>query len=693
MGQFLASNLELSDSRAAKGLSLKIGGKGEASVCYDTAACALREGWTGGFLEFDPSRFGLIRAPKMAGVTAFTGGTGLGWEGVSNRYSGLHLHGERVVLEYRLEGVRVLESPWLEQDGQAQAFTRSFELGPGTKELTLLAARLETRSGNDSSFRREPFPDGSRSLPSGTNRFLLGLKGIKAEWEGKPDGRVLLHFPPSDQVRRFKVIFSSTAPGASPASEALVKRSPPPEDLSQLAQPGPARWLPELKTVGQRGFDKDIFTVDTLTVPYLNPWNALFFIAGVDFTPDGAAYVCTIHGDVWRVTGIDDPLRSLRWKRFATGLFQPLGLKVRDGEVFVLGRDQITRLHDQNEDGEADYYENFCNLIQTSAGGHDYVTSLEKDEAGNFYYIDPRGVHRVSREGRGSETLATGFRNPNGLGASPDGRMISAAPQQGEWTPSSQICTIKPGGYYGYGGPKITPERPLGYDLPLCWIPHGIDNSSGSQVWVPRDHWGPFSGQMLHLLWGRCGMMLVLRDEVNGLAQGAVVPLPVKFLSGPNRGSFRPQDGHLYIAGSTGWQTSAVKDGALQRVRFTGKPVLLPISWHAHSNGLTLKFSQPLDRSAAEDPGSYAVRQWNYRYAASYGSKDFSVTSPNREGRDEVEVKSSHLLPDGRSVFLETASLQPVMQMEIKYSLNTAEGAPLKSQLWLTLNRLDTAHP
>ena len=390
---------------------------------------------------------------------------------------------------------------------------------------------------------------------------------------------------------------------------------------------------------------------------------------------------------------IDDPLRSLRWKRFATGLFQPLGLKVRDGEVFVLGRDQITRLHDQNGDGEADYYENFCNLIQTSAGGHDYVTSLEKDEAGNFYYIDPRGVHRVSREGRGSETLATGFRNPNGLGASPDGRMISAAPQQGEWTPSSQICTIKPGGYYGYGGPKITPERPLGYDLPLCWIPHGIDNSSGSQVWVPRDHWGPFSGQMLHLLWGRCGMMLVLRDEVNGLAQGAVVPLPVKFLSGPNRGSFRPQDGHLYIAGSTGWQTSAVKDGALQRVRFTGKPVLLPISWHAHSNGLTLKFSQPLDRSAAEDPGSYAVRQWNYRYAASYGSKDFSVTSPNQEGRDEVEVRSSHLLPDGRSVFLETASLQPVMQMEIKYSLNTAEGAPLKSQLWLTLNRLDTAHP
>ena len=54
-------------------------------------------------------------------------------------------------------------------------------------------------------------------------------------------------------------------------------------------------------------------------------------------------------------------------------------------------------------------------------------------------------------------------------------------------------------------------------------------------------------------------------------------------------------------------------------------------------------------------------------------------------------VKSARLLPDGKSVFLETESLQPVMQMEIKYSLNAADGAALKNQLWLTLNRLDTA--
>jgi hypothetical protein len=185
--------------------------------------------------------------------------------------------------------------------------------------------------------------------------------------------------------------------------------------------------------------------------------------------------------------------------------------------------------------------------------------------------------------------------------------------------------------------------------------------------------------------------MLVVRDATGQNDQGGVVPLPIRLLSGPHRGTFHRHDGHLYLAGSTGWQTSAVKDGALQRVRYTGKPVRLPMAWHAHSNGLTLTFTQPLERSAAEDPGSYAVSQWNYRYAAQYGSKDWSVANPAEEGRDSVTVRSARLLPDGRSVFLETDPLRPVMQMEIQYSLNTTDGVPMKNQLWLTLNSLDVA--
>src|SRR5436309_1374059 len=115
---------------------------------------------------------------------------------------------------------------------------------------------------------------------------------------------------------------------------------------------------------------------------------------------------------------------------------------------------------------------------------------------------------------------------------------------------------------------------------------------------------------MLHFAWGRCAMMLVVRDAAESPAQGAAIALPVKFLSGPMRGTFNPHDGHLYVAGSTGWQTSAARDGSLQRVRRTAVDTRTPVSWRAHSNGLKLTFAQSLDRTAAEDAGSYAVRQW-----------------------------------------------------------------------------------
>ncbi len=686
VGQFLASLVDAPGGVVAKGLSIKVGERDDGTVCFDTANLSWRAAWTGGFLKFDAARFGLIKTPKVDGTIAFRTAAGPAWLGASNRFLGLHLNGKRVVLEYTVGGVRVLDSPWLEQHHGLTIFSRALELAPSDLEMRLVAATTDSREISFVASEKR-----ARAIGVfGTNRWAIAAvgSGTKLQSDG---GKIIASIPPHTASERVKLLLWSGSKYELTTFARFESELTQMEDVASLSRPGPARWLPELKTTGQRGLDTDILAVDTLTVPYDNPWKALMFLAGVDFTPDGAVWVCSIHGDVWRVTGADEGLRDLRWKRFATGLFQPLGLKVRDGKVFVLGRDQITRLHDLNGDGEADYYENFCGLIDTSTGTHDFATCLEQDTAGNFYYVDPRGVHRVSADGQRKETIASGWRYANSLGVSPDGAIVTVSPQQGEWTPSSQISEARPGGYYGYGGPKVTPERPLGYDAPLCWIPHGVDNSSGSRVWVPPGQWGPLSEHMIHLLWGRCGLMLVLRDVVDGVPQGAVLPLPGRLLSGPNRGSFNPRDGRLYIAGSTGWQTSAAKDGALQRVRFTGKPVFLPVAWRAHSNGLAITFSQPLERASAEDAGSFGVTQWNYRYAAQYGSKDWSVAHPDKPGRDEVEVKSARLLPDGKTVFLEIPALRPVMQMEVKYSLNSAEGKPSRSQLWLTLNKLDGA--
>jgi hypothetical protein len=86
---------------------------------------------------------------------------------------------------------------------------------------------------------------------------------------------------------------------------------------------GPAHWGEPLVTRGQVGKPNGAFAVDTLTMPYENPWKALLFSGDLDFFPNGDAAIGTVHGDVWRVHGIDDKLEHLTWQRIATGLFQP----------------------------------------------------------------------------------------------------------------------------------------------------------------------------------------------------------------------------------------------------------------------------------------------------------------------------------------------------------------------------------
>lgn len=696
VGQWLASNLPLPGGAVAKGLTLKVGREDEGSVAYDTATGALRATWLGGFLRFNGQRFGLLRAPQPEGTNLLAVPSGPGWPDAAYRFAGFHRHGQRVVFEHEVDGVRVLESPWLEWRG-TPVFTRTFNVGSSPRALRFVAAGLPVSPAASSAAITSGAGETVATLSGGGTRLVVVVRGLDVSTTRHADGRLVVELPPADAPRRFTVFLWNGPEEQRARFDAIVRREEP-ADLAPLLAPDSGRFLARLKTRGERGADTGPFAVDTLTMPYDNPFNALLFAAGVDFTPDGAAYVGTIHGDVWQVTGLDDELRELTWRRFATGLFQPLGLKVREGQVFVLGRDRITRLHDLNGDGEADFYESFFDGIATSTGGHDYVTSLELDDAGHFYYVDPRGVHRVAADGRRQETLATGFRNPNGLGARPDGGVITAAPQQGEWTPSSGLWEIRPdnvGLYGGYGGPKVTDARPTGFDAPLLWLPHATDNSGGSQVWVPKGHWGPLAGQMLHLLWGRCGMMLILRDEGEGTASGGAgpaaphglaVPLPVRFLSGPNRGSFNPRDGHLYVAASTGWQTSAVKDGALHRVRFTGRPAPLPVVWRVRGDGLALTFSVPLDPETAADPDSYALTAWNYRYAAQYGSKDWSVANPDREGRDTWTVAAARLEADGHTVVLTVPEWRPVMQFALRYNLDAASGAAVRGEVYGTVH-------
>ncbi|MBM3844695.1 MAG: hypothetical protein FJ405_00215 [Verrucomicrobia bacterium] len=684
LGSFLASTLTPPNGAIAKGLSVRVGARGEAAVGYDTAAPNLRVAWTSGFLEFPTHRYGINGAPQPAGPVSLVAPASGGWHGANAHYTGLSVHKDRVILKYRVNGTRLWESPWIHKVATNILFTRTFEAEGIARPilLDLVEGELATPVASDRI--------GEYSVAvmrAGQTAWMAAVRGGARIGTNVVSRNVLtLELPVSTKIQQSHCFLWSGPVDLLPAIREAALKAPTEDPLGDLAEPTGGRW-PAIETKGELGTGTQAYVIDTLQVPHDNPWKALMFLSGIDFLPNGDAAVCTLHGDVWTVSGIDAKLEKLTWRRFATGLFQPLGLRVVKGVVHVLGRDQITALHDRNRDGEADDYVNFSNLIQTSTGGHDYVAALETDAAGNFYYVDPIGAHKIAADGKQRTVIATGWRNPNGMSVGPDGT-ITVTPQEGDWTPSSQISEVRYGGYHGFGGPQEGHPNPLGYDPPLCWIPHSVDNSTGSQVWSPREGWGPLSGQLLSLSFGRCSLALIFRDKVKGYPQGGIVPLKGKFLSGVMRGAFRAYDRQLYVVGSRGWQTAAVQDGCLQRMRYTGANHYDLLEMTAHRYGLRLVFGDRLEKSAAEDVGSWGLEQWNYKYAREYGSKEWSVKDPTKMGRDKLEVTSATLMDDERTVVLALPEIQPVMQMRVRYNLNAKDGIIFTGEAYSTIHAL-----
>lgn len=685
IGPFLGSTLGVDGKVIPRSLSIQLPGtEPQLSVNYDLAELQMRGIWTGGFLTFDPTRFGIINPPSIQGKLEIALSEGAGWEKSVMKYRGLYRHERQVVLSYLVDDVSVLDGPRFELIEGKPHLVRRLEVGPAGRELTAIVGT----------------PANLPLLRTGTGLVLD---------QGDGESPVRLRIPPHNGTLVAELLYSI----GTPVKGEIATES---RSLQEIATAGPSIWEADISAPGRLAPAEDIpYVIDTIQLPFRNPWNALLFVSGHDFfsTP-GRGAICTMHGDVWLFDGVDHDLKKVTWRRYATGLFQPLGLKIINDLVYVICRDQIVRLHDQNQDGEADFYECFFDGFKTSSAGHDFVTCLETDSRGNLLFVSVNGVHRVSPDGQHHELLATGLRNPNGMSVGP-GDFITVAPQEGTWTPASAIYEVREGMHFGFDGPKISSERPVGYDPPLCWIPRRMDNSTGGQVWATSDRWGPLAGKLFNLSFGQCRMQMVLIEPIqdplpanwsvlpsekktesigpaslnpNRISrQGGLMTIPLTFDSGIMRGRFNPHDGQMYLSGLRGWSTAAVKDGSLQRVRYTGQPVRLPQAVHSFQNGVALTFSTDLDADSAIDPGNYFVEQWNYLYSEKYGSPELRPSAPKVTGRDEVVVKSATLL-DSRTVFLELVDLKPVMQLAIQYALTSADGVTFRDTYYHTLQEI-----
>jgi hypothetical protein len=155
------------------------------------------------------------------------------------------------------------------------------------------------------------------------------------------------------------------------------------------------------------------------------------------------------------------------------------------------------------------------------------------------------------------------------------------------------------------------------------------------------------------------------------------------------RARFRKQDGQLYVSGLRGWQTAGARDAALHRVRHTGKPVRMPSALNVHEHGIKLTFTCKLNPELANDADSYSVLRWNYRWSGEYGSRQWSLSDPSKQGYDTLNVKSAKLQDDGRTVSLEVDDMRPVMQMQIGYDLESDDGAEVRGEIHNTVHVLN----
>ena len=576
------------------------------------------------------------------------------------RFRALRLTERGVVLEYTAGGAAIEE--WMTM-GEGHARERHFRIGPSTEPLTLVA-------GTAAEGTRVQLCPGSAAV---------GL----TEEAGAP--------PPDAAARRPRTWVARVAPRGAEIRFCLAftaaDRASAPALRPVPTAPPPPRWPADVTTaVALSPEDREPFVVDDIALPLDNPWRRNVRPGDVQFTSRGTGALVTLDGDVWLAHGLDRPRGPVRWRRFAAGLHEPLTLAIRDDEIHVFDRNGIWRLRDTDGNGEADRHELFSNAFAQTADMREFPNTLRLGPGGEFVIAKggqeatTLGIHngsvlRISADGRRSTVLGYGFRQPN-IGVHPRTGLVTASDQQGHYIPTTPLHIVSGRQFYGFLSDKRPREvYPAPIAEPLTWIPHAANASAMSQAWLLDARMGPLTGALVHIGFNNPELFRVLLNERGTRPQAAVVSVTRAFTFPPLNGSVNPADGQLYLAGFQilGWGTTATEMAGLGRVRYTGRPSMLPEQVAATDKGLLLRFGVPLDADKAARTDSYAVTTWHYQRTYRYGSPQFR--GDGTPGIDRLTPSRVYLSPDRRSVFVAIAGIAPVMQMRVGWSLVSGDRA------------------
>lgn len=465
-----------------------------------------------------------------------------------------------------------------------------------------------------------------------------------------------------------------------------------------------------------------------VTIPL--PPDCVLEVGGLGFRPDGQLLVCTRRGEIWRLENpLSDDVQQLRLRRFASGLHEALGLWVENNQtVYVVQRPELTKVVDQDGDGQADGFQTVCDQWGISGDYHEFAFGPARDAQGNFYVtlnVGFGGGHQAKVPWRGwcvqitpqgqLVPVACGLRSPNGLNFSPEGDLFYCD-NQGEWVATNKMHHVRPGRFFGhqaslrwlkdspfagllpdkvasgmrYDGVDSTGQftgRYPPHDPPAIWFPYGRMGQSASEpVWdITGGKFGPFAGQCFVGDQTRAMIMRVALEKVNGVYQGACFPFRAGLQCGVNRLCFAP-DGSLFIGQTNrGWGSLGGKPYGLQRLVYTGK---LPFEIHHVTltpQGFDLVFTQPLDPTSL-DPQSnrhpVTVSSFTYIYHSAYGC-------PEIDTRAE-KTGLLRLSADRRTLSVPVQGLRKGRVYEIRLQdIRNADGQTvLHPEAYYTLNEL-----
>ncbi len=491
-------------------------------------------------------------------------------------------------------------------------------------------------------------------------------------------GHAVCMIPPSRKKEQISIVFPLTT-----HQENSVK-------------PLEKRWNKTVRQFLDETKNVDALNFEQIPLPLENPSQRAVRAAGIDFFKDGKLALVTFDGDVWMCEGLRPGIKKVEWSRFTSGLHEPLGLRIRDDEIFVFDRNGLWRLHDRDNNGEADYHELFCSQIDQTAETREFASAIEVEKDGSFLVCKPgqtgstigrssSAILRVSPDGKTVTRVAHGFRQPY-LGYDPQTGQIAASDQQGHYVPSTPIDFVRKGAFYGFIHEASDKQRPV--TPPLAWIPHGECGSAGGIIWLRNARMGPLNDKPILLSFNPPRLFQIHPDVDEFVTQGGVTPLPMNLQDPLLKAAINPQDGLLYLTGFNIWGTSAKGKTFLGRVRTNQDlPWTIPTMARVEKRGILLRFATDLDPEPTSRRESYTIRRWNYKRTAGYGSAQYKLDGS--KGTETLPIASVKMSRDKRSVFLGIPDMREVMQIEVSYKISSKEKkTPIENKTFLTAHLL-----